>query len=688
MRLEASIQEIKGIGEKTKQLFAKIGVYTAGDILLHFPRTYQQFPEPLASGEAAGEGESACAIRGILRQVPLVRRGKRMEITVATAYRQEAEPVELIWYRMPYLRSQLKPKIPYIFYGKLLTEKGRQKMEQCAVYNEGQYAALRESLQPIYGLTKGLTNQMVKKTVSQALDAVEFPADLLPGFVVEREKFPGEEQAYREIHFPETFDRLLEARNRLVYEEFFYFLLCSQLQQQNQSAVKNNWTFPPVAKDDLVERTAAALPYELTAGQRESLDSLRQDLRGAFVSQRLIQGDVGSGKTVVAFLAMLDAVSQGYQAAIMAPTEVLARQHAQTFGQMLEEYGLPYEVVCLVGSMTAREKRMAREKIAGEDGLFVVGTHALIQDAVDFRQLALVITDEQHRFGVRQRETLTKKGASCPHTAVMSATPIPRTLAMILYSNMRISLIRELPANRLPIKTCAVKTEKRPTAYRFIEREIELGHQAYVICPLVETSEKTEAENVLEYGEKLRAFYGGKISVGILHGKMKPTEKNRIMESFAAGEIQVLVSTTVVEVGVNVPNATVILIENANRFGLAALHQLRGRVGRGKDQSYCILMDSSKGEKVAKRLEILNQSNDGFYIAEQDLKLRGPGDLFGVRQSGDFNFRIADIIQDAGLLQKAAADVEKLLKEDPGLVEHPHLHEYARNFMECNTYVL
>ena len=259
---------------------------------------------------------------------------------------------------------------------------------------------------------------------------------------------------------------------------------------------------------------------------------------------------------------------------------------------------------------------------------------------------------------------------------------------MILYSNMRISLIRELPANRLPIKTCAVKTEKRPTAYRFIEREIERGHQAYVICPLVEASEKTEAENVLEYGEKLRAFYGGKISVGILHGKMKPAEKNRIMESFAAGEIQVLVSTTVVEVGVNVPNATVILIENANRFGLAALHQLRGRVGRGKDQSYCILMDSSKGEKVAKRLEILNQSNDGFYIAEQDLKLRGPGDLFGVRQSGDFNFRIADIIQDAGWLQKAAADVEKLLKEDPGLVKHPHLHEYARSFMERNTYVL
>ena len=288
---------------------------------------------------------------------------------------------------------------------------------------------------------------MVKQTVSRALGAVEFPADLLPGFVVEREKFPGEEQAYREIHFPETFDRLLEARNRLVYEEFFYFLLCSQLQQQNQSAVKNNWTFPPVAKDDLVERTAAALPYELTAGQRESLDSLRQDLRGAFVSQRLIQGDVGSGKTVVAFLAMLDAVSQRYQAAIMAPTEVLARQHAQTFGQMLEEYGLPYEVVCLVGSMTAREKRMAREKIAGEDGLFVVGTHALNQDAVDFRQLALVITDEQHRLGVRQRETRTENGESCHHPTVNSLTPNPRHLGLTHAITERASLSREPPVH-------------------------------------------------------------------------------------------------------------------------------------------------------------------------------------------------------------------------------------------------
>ena len=687
MKLETSIQEIKGIGEKTKQLFAKIGVYTVGDILLHFPRTYQQFPEPLSAEEAQPE-DGACAVRGMLRQAPLVRRGKRMEITVAAAYRREAEPVELIWYRMPYLRSQLKPGVSYIFYGKLLTEKGKKKMEQCAVYDETQYAALRASLQPIYGLTKGLTNQMVKKTVSQALDAVKFPEDTLPAFVVEREHFPEENGTYREIHFPESFDRLMEARNRLVYEEFFYFLLGSHLQRQNQSAVKNSWVFPPVAEDDLVGRTAAALPYELTAGQRESLDSLRRDLRGECVSQRLIQGDVGSGKTVVAFLAMLDAVSQGYQAAIMAPTEVLARQHAQTFGQMLKDYELPYEVVCLVGSMTAKEKRTVRERIAGEDALFVVGTHALIQDAVDFRRLALVITDEQHRFGVRQRETLTKKGAACPHTAVMSATPIPRTLAMILYSNMKISLIRELPANRLPIKTCAVKTEKRPTACRFIEREIGLGHQAYVICPLVEASEKTEAENVLEYGKKLRDFYGGRISVGILHGKMKPAEKNQIMEAFAAGEIQILVSTTVVEVGINVPNATVILIENANRFGLAALHQLRGRVGRGQDQSYCILMDSSGGEKIAKRLEILNQSNDGFYIAEQDLKLRGPGDLFGVRQSGDFNFRIADIIQDAGWLQKAASDVDKLLAEDPDLKKHMNLKRYAGIFMERNTYVL
>ena len=691
MNQETSIREIKGIGEKTAQLFAKTGVYTVGDILLHFPRTYQSFPDPADGRELSEEADASgsageIAFCGMLKTPPLVRRGRRMEVTVATAFCGQ-EPVELVWYRMPYLKNQLNVHTPYIFYGKLLAEGRKRKMEQCSVYEPEKYAALQESLQPIYVLTRGLTNQMVRKAVRQALDMMEFSGELLPEEIVEKNEFCTEREAYRGVHFPENFNELVAARNRLVYEEFFYFILCSRLQEKHQTAVENTWAFPPVREDDAVIRVMRALPFELTKGQRECLECLRMDLRGPYISQRLIQGDVGSGKTIVAFLAMLDVVSQGYQAAIMAPTEVLALQHYQTFTELLQTYGLPYEVVCLVGSMTAKEKREARERLSGQKGLFVVGTHALIQDAVSFGNLALVITDEQHRFGVRQRELLAKKGAH-PHMVVMSATPIPRTLAMILYSNMQISLIKELPADRLPIKTCAVKNSQRPTAYRFIQREVLAGHQAYVICPLVEASEKTEAENVLEYGEKLRAFFGETVQIAILHGRMKPAEKNQIMEAFAMGKTQILVSTTVVEVGINVPNATVIMIENADRFGLAALHQLRGRVGRGKDQSYCILMDGAKGEKISKRLDILNKSSDGFYIAEQDLKLRGPGDLFGVRQSGDFNFRIADIIQDANWLQEAASDVELLLKRDPRLERYPDIREHLRVFMEQNTYIL
>ena len=687
MRLEASIQEIKGIGTKTAQLFAKIGVYTVGDILLHFPRTYEKYADIVQPGEAMTTSEEEqSAICGVLRTPPLVRKGRRMEVTVATVFCGDT-PVELVWYRMPYLKSQLKINTPYIFYGKLLSDGRRYKMEQCGVYEPSQYQALQESLQPIYPLTKGLTNQMIRKTMAKVLEQAEIADSFLPAEICEREQFAPLAEAYRQVHFPQDMQELLRGRERLVYQEFFYFLLCSRMQEKRQGAVENHWSFPPLSERGMVEQAEEHLPYRLTEGQRETLTQLRRDLRGPFISQRLIQGDVGSGKTIVAFLAMLDAVAAGYQAAIMAPTEVLARQHAQSFSQMIEEQNLPFEVVCLTGSMTAKERREAQEKLREEKGLFVVGTHALIQEKVDFGQLALVITDEQHRFGVRQRELLAKKG-KCPHMVVMSATPIPRTLAMILYNHMRVSAIRELPAHRLPIKTCAIKKEKRPTAYRFLEKEIALGHQAYLICPLVEASDKTDAENVTEYAEKLRSCIDADISVGILHGKMKPSQKNQIMEEFAEGKIQILVSTTVVEVGINVPNATVIMIENANRFGLAALHQLRGRVGRGKDQSYCILMDDSKEQKISKRLDILNQSNDGFYIAEQDLRLRGPGDLFGVRQSGEFQFRIADIIQDSRLLKMAAQDVDQLLERDPECASEPEIAEFARVFMEQNTYIL
>ena len=395
------------------------------------------------------------------------------------------------------------------------------------------------------------------------------------------------------------------------------------------------------------------------------------------VMSRLVQGDVGSGKTIVAFLALLTVALNGMQAAMMAPTEVLARQHYATITRMLEEHQIPVKAELLTGSMTTKEKRRAYDRIECGYAKIIVGTHALIQDAVNYDNLALVVTDEQHRFGVKQRETFAKKGG-VPHVLVMSATPIPRTLAIILYGDLDISVIDELPANRLPIKNCVVDTGYRATAYAFMKKQIGEGRQCYIICPMVEESESLEAENVQDYSRMLADEMGKNIRVACLHGKMKQQEKDEIMEAFGRNEIQILVSTTVIEVGIDVPNATVIMIENAERFGLAQLHQLRGRVGRGKYQSYCIFMTASKSDETKERLDILNHSNDGFFIAGEDLKLRGPGDLFGIRQSGILDFKVADVFQDAKILQNASEDAGRILAEDPELTapENTGLRRY------------
>lgn len=431
------------------------------------------------------------------------------------------------------------------------------------------------------------------------------------------------------------------------------------------------------------------LPYQLTGAQKNVWYEIEQDLRGEKLMTRLVQGDVGSGKTIVAFLAMIMTAENGYQSAIMVPTEVLARQHYEALTKLLEENELleQYRPVLLTGSNTAKEKRQIYEAIASGATRMIVGTHALIQEKVTYESLGLVITDEQHRFGVRQREEFSSKGQK-PNILVMSATPIPRTLGIILYGDLDISIIDELPAQRLPIKNCVVDTNYRNKAYRFIEKQVQEGHQVYVICPMVEESEGMDGENVIDYAERLRHELSSSVTVGILHGKMKPKEKNEIMEAFSENRIQVLVSTTVVEVGVNVPNATVMMVENAERFGLAQLHQLRGRVGRGQWQSYCIFIHGKNQAEKSKRLQILNKSNDGFYIAQEDLKLRGPGDLFGVRQSGDLNFEIADIFRDASILKKASDAAGYILSLD-GTLELPQhrllkekLEEYAGRQIE------
>lgn len=681
MNLDSQIRELKGVGEKTETLFQNLGVYTVRDILLHFPREYHKFEQPKSVDEIS-EG-TVIAVLGRIKKTPLVRRNGRMAVTTTQIEGRE-KILSLIWFRMPYLKNTLKPGMQYVFYGIVKNRKNQLIMEQPKIYTIAQYQELSDSLQPVYALTKGLTNNLVRKMEKQALESICLLDDFLPEKLRKIHDFCEYGQAVRQMHFPDSEYALKNARNRLAYQDFFEFILMMQMSKEQRVTAKNQFTFE---ENGIVEQIISKLPYPLTGAQKRTIDCIHNEMRGDYVMQRLIQGDVGSGKTIVAFLAMIDAASNGYQSAIMAPTEVLAMQHAAGFREMCADYGLPYQVVCLTGSMTASQKKKAYEIIATRPQIFVVGTHALIQEKVDYLNLALVVTDEQHRFGVKQRESLSKKGMT-PHMLVMSATPIPRTLAMILYGNMQISAIHELPADRIPIKTCVIKEDLRQKAYEMIGRELAGGHQAYIICPLVEASEQTEAENVTDYVERIRPIFGAQVSIAALHGKMPPKEKNAIMQAFAEGKTQILVSTTVVEVGVNVPNATLIMIEDANRFGLAQLHQLRGRVGRGKWQSYCILMDKSKGKKKTDRLEVMHKSNDGFFIAQEDLRLRGPGDFFGIRQSGELGFRLADIIGDADLLQKASQDVADFLKEDESLENYPAIRKNLSSFASDNNMIL
>lgn len=676
MNRESLISEVKGIGAKTEELFHKLGVYTVGDILLHYPRSYIQYPKAKYVSETV-EGETAAIIGRVLK-TPVVRRTRSMPVTVTSIGTAESS-MELVWFRMPYIKNQLAAGNTYVFYGKVQRKNGRLVMEQAAIYQTEQYAKIEQSFLPVYGLTGGVSNHLVTKTVQSVLGEEQLFLDYLPREIRNTHELCEYNYAIRQIHFPSDMDTLVTARRRLVFDEFFLFLLCMQYQKEKRVREENAFEFQT---DTFVEDLIGKLPYALTGAQKRALLDVHKDMRGAYVMQRLIQGDVGSGKTILAFLAMADAAHNDYQSAIMAPTEVLARQHYETFTKLCEQFGLRIPIVLLTGSMTARQKRMAYEALQLYPNAMVIGTHALIQEKAVYDNLALVITDEQHRFGVRQREVFAEKGRH-PHILVMSATPIPRTLAIILYGDLDISVVDEVPAKRLPIKNCVVDTAYRPKAYTFIEQEVKNGHQAYVICPLVEAVESMELENATDYVKKLRGIFPEELQLGLLHGQMKPEQKNKVMEAFLKNEVQVLVSTTVVEVGVNVPNATVMMIENAERFGLAQLHQLRGRVGRGDAQSYCIMLNTSKGKTAQKRLDILNRSNDGFEIASADLKLRGPGDFFGIRQSGELQFALADIYQDAGVLQKASETVTELLEKDPELLEEEHrnLHDHMERFL-------
>ncbi len=676
MANDQSIETLKGIGEKTAKLFEKVGIRTIDDLLHYYPRGYDTYGEPKAIGELS-EDETG-AVEGFLKSGATGVHVNGLSIVQATISDMTGK-LRLVWYHMPYLKNTLRPDSHFIFRGRVIRKKNGLTMEQPQMFKPEAYEELLSSMRPVYAQTKGLGNKTITSAVEQALAIRTLERDYLPASLRITNELAEYNFAIEHIHFPVNEEDLKFARKRLVYDEFFFFLLAVRNLKEKRQNVQSPFH---MEKQDECRKLLADLPYRLTNAQLRTLEEVLKDLKSGSVMNRLIQGDVGSGKTIIAVLALLAACENGYQGALMVPTEVLARQHFESVTELFEKHGVEKKVILITGSMTAKEKRIAYEKVASHEADIIIGTHALIQEKVAYDNLALVITDEQHRFGVAQREMFGNKG-QMPHVLVMSATPIPRTLAIILYGDLDISVIDELPANRLPIKNCVVDKSYRPRAYRFIENEVKNGRQAYVICPMVEESEMIEAENVLDYTKVLRQNLPG-IRVEYLHGKMKGKEKNKIMEEFAAGEIQVLVSTTVIEVGVNVPNATVMMIENAERFGLAQLHQLRGRVGRGDKQSYCIMVNASGNKEKNRRLDVLNKSNDGFYIASEDLKLRGPGDIFGIRQSGDLEFQLADIYTDAVTLKKVSEDVNRLLERDENLEqeENQELKKRLDRFLE------
>ncbi len=644
---QTSIKEIKGVGEKTQKLFEKVGIYTVGDLIRYYPRGYDVYEEAIPISEVE-EGHIQTVSGAVFGKVQ-VSGTRNMQVTTAHI-KDLTGTIQVIWFRMPFLRNTLKSGQPVTLRGKVTRRRNHLVMEHPELFcPPDKYDEKLNTLQPIYGLTAGLSNNTVMKAVKQALEGLNLSKESLPEELRLKYQLAEYNYAVRGIHFPKDKEVFYHARKRLVFEEFLSFILSLRKLKTSNERMSNEYV---MEEHPAVKELIRKLPYQLTNAQTKVWQEISENMKSDTVMSRLVQGDVGSGKTIVAVLALLNTAMNGYQGAMMAPTEVLARQHYESICKLFDTYDIPVNVVLLTGSMTAKEKRKVYDRIECGLAKIIIGTHALIQDKVFYDNLALVITDEQHRFGVKQRETFANKGG-VPHVLVMSATPIPRTLAIILYGDLDISVIDELPANRLPIKNCVVDTSYRNTAYAFMKKQIAEGRQCYVICPMVEESESMEAENVIDYAGELQKEMGDGILVSYLHGKMKQAQKDEIMTQFGENKIQILVSTTVIEVGIDVPNATVMMIENAEHFGLAQLHQLRGRVGRGKYQSYCIFMSASKSKETKERLEILNHSNDGFQIASEDLRLRGPGDFFGIRQSGLMDFKLADVYQDSNVLKMA-----------------------------------
>lgn len=664
MLLSDGMDTVKGVGEKTASLYHKLNIDTIEDLLEHYPRYYLRYEHPVDI-EAVRIGERTAIRATVNSYVEVV---KKRTLTVSSFIAKDyTGQVKMTWFNSPYIKKTFHVGQTYIFVGKITIRNYQKVMEHPECYTEAKYLEKIKELQPVYGLTAGLTNKRIQKDVKTVGGMIHEMEEYLPEELVKRFDLMPYTDAVRQIHFPFDYDQLEDARHRIIFDEFFLFLLAMRRLQIYNQHMQNRYQISIGTK---YTQFLKSLPYQLTNAQKRVIHEIQEDLMGDSVMNRLVQGDVGSGKTIVAELALLMVIESGYQGAMMVPTEVLARQHYEQFVKQLKPLGICVEL--LVGSTTAKEKKRIYEGLKEHTIDLVIGTHALIQEKVEYKELALVVTDEQHRFGVRQREMLAGKGDH-PHILVMSATPIPRTLAIILYGDLSVSVMDEMPASRLPNKNVVITPDSRETAYHFIESEIEKGHQAYVICPMVEDSDGLEAENVIDYADTLRTQLAPYIQVDYLHGKMSAKEKAAIMERFYKGEIQVLVSTTVIEVGIDNPNATVIMIENADRFGLAQLHQLRGRVGRGADQSYCIMVNTSEEEEAKERLDVLYHSNDGFHIANEDLRLRGAGDFFGTLQSGDVQFQLADIYSHAEILKEAQSAIKYL---DSHRYDYEHIDHY------------
>ena len=659
MDLEKDIQFIKGVGPNRATLLNKLGIFNLKDLITYFPREHEDRGNIKTIAEVQN-GEEALISAFPVGRLNEIRIRKNLTLCKLIV-RDETGSMRLTWYNQSYLKNVFKQNQRYKFFGKVLRKYGTPEM-QSPVYEQEDSSRNTGKIIPIYPLTYNLTQNTIRKIIENGLKEIDGKLDeTLPDYILEKYNLLDYNDAIKQIHFPDTFEMFNKARKRLVFEELFSMQLALLSLKNNYEIKKPGIKFDKKAKmSDVID----VLPFRLTKAQLRVLEEIDKDMEKEKPMNRLLQGDVGSGKTVVALIAAYKAVKSGYQAVIMAPTAILATQHLETFHDILKDSGIRCEL--LISGITKKKKEDILNRLKQGEIDILIGTHAVLEENVVFNKLGLVVTDEQHRFGVRQRSIIVEKGEN-PDVLVMTATPIPRTLALILYGDLDISIIDELPPNRKKIETYAVTKGMSARVNNFIEKNIKEGRQCYVVCPLVEENEEINAKSVMEIYEEYKTKIFPQYRVEYLHGKMKPKEKDSIMEEFKNGNIDILVSTTVIEVGVNVPNSNVMVIENAERFGLAQLHQLRGRVGRGEYQSYCILKYQGNSEIIRERMKVISSTNDGFVISEKDLELRGSGEFFGTRQHGIPEFKIANLFEDINILKLVQSIALSIIDKDPFL---------------------